>query len=118
MSQIQRTTRALNKLAKWRAVLAGWQLGTRPIDDGETKAVRDHREATLLLRAEVTALTALLIDKGIFTADEFSAALETEATLLDDDFAHRFAGFTTTQDGVHIEMPEAGDTMRRLNFPA
>lgn len=55
---------AMNKLAKWRSIFAGWQLGTRAKGDPESDAVRDHREATILLRAEVNALTACLIEGG------------------------------------------------------
>ncbi len=109
---------ALNRLAKWRSVLAGWQLGTRSDHDGETRAVRDHREQSLLMRAEVTALTALLIGKGIFTVEEFAAQLVTEADLLDRAYARKFPGFTTTDDGVTIDTAKAADTMRRLDFPA
>ena len=63
----QACSRAMNRLAKWRSVFAGWQLGTRQIGDPESDAVRDHREVTLLLRAEQSALVLLLIEKGIFT---------------------------------------------------
>lgn len=56
--------RILQKLCKWRSVFAGWQLGTRPDTDAECQAVRDHREVTMLMRAELSALTALLIEKG------------------------------------------------------
>ncbi len=109
---------ALNRLAKWRSVLAGWQLGTRSDHDGETRAVRDHREQTLLMRAEVTALTGLLIDKGIFTIEEFGDWLEVEAGELNAAYARKFPGFTTTDDGVTIDTAKAADTMRRLDFPA
>jgi hypothetical protein len=40
---------ALERLAKWRTLFAGWQLGTRPKGEPESDAVRDHREATLML---------------------------------------------------------------------
>jgi len=50
-TQPERTDAALNVLAKWRAHFSGWQLGTRPKGDPEGDAVRDHREATILLRA-------------------------------------------------------------------
>jgi len=56
---------ALNKFAKWRTWFASWQLGTRSDHDGECSAVKDHREVTMLLRAEVNALTKVLIDKGV-----------------------------------------------------
>jgi hypothetical protein len=51
---------ALNRVAKWRGLFAGWQLGTRPKGDPECDAVRDHREITILLRVEASALTRLL----------------------------------------------------------
>jgi hypothetical protein len=34
--------KALQKLAKWRLIFAGWQLGTRLKGDPECDAVRDH----------------------------------------------------------------------------
>jgi hypothetical protein len=39
---------ALNRIAKWRTILAGWQLGTKPKGDPTCDAVRDHREATIM----------------------------------------------------------------------
>lgn len=92
----------LQKLCKWRSVFAGWQLGTRPDSDPECRAVRDHREATILLRAEVTALATLLVAKGVFTMAEFVAALDQEATLLDQDYTRRFPGFESTDHGIAI----------------
>ena len=56
---------ALNRVAKWRTLFAGWQLGTRPKGDPESDAVRDHREITILLRVEQSAIIGLLIRKGI-----------------------------------------------------
>jgi hypothetical protein len=66
-TQGERTFRALNILTKWRTIFAGWQLGTRPKGDPECDAVRDHRELSMILRAEVTAFTGLLREKGVFT---------------------------------------------------
>lgn len=94
---------ALNKLAKWRSLLAGWQLGTREKGDPEGDAVRDHREVSLILRAEMTALTTLLIEKRVITPEEWFAALQREATLLDADFERRFPGVVTANDGLHID---------------
>lgn len=75
VSPQQRCRAALERLGKWRTLLTGWQLGTRPAGDPESDAVRDHREATLLLRAETNAIGGLLISKGLVTADEFAGAL-------------------------------------------
>jgi hypothetical protein len=79
---------ALNRVAKWRGVLAGWQLGTRAKGDPESDAVRDHREATILLRVEVTALTGLLLEKGLITQEELQNAYEGEANFLNDTYVY------------------------------
>ena len=99
-TQQQKTMRALNILTKWRVLFTGWQLGTRLKGDPEGDAVRDHREATILLRAEVTALTALLRAKGVFTMDEQMAAIELEAGLLAQDYERRFPGVTANENGL------------------
>jgi len=91
-AQQDRTMNALNVLAKWRTLFTGWQLGTRRKGDPEGDAVSDHREATILLRAEQSALVLLLVDKGVFTYEEWLAALEGEAKLLDAAFERRFPG--------------------------
>ena len=91
---------ALEKLTKWRSVFAAWQLGTRSDTDQEAKAVKDHREVTILLRAEVSALVGLLVAKGIFTAEEFQNALKYEAEALSKDYEKRFPGMEATEHGI------------------
>jgi len=103
MTQQDRTMKALNTLAKWRVLFTGWQLGTRPKGDPECDAVRDHRELTILLRAEVTTFTALLREKGVFTDEEWLAALQREAELLNKDYERRFPGVTASEDGLAID---------------
>jgi len=110
-----RTGRALNRVAKWRAWFAGWQLGTRPKGDPECDAVRDHREVTIMLRAEVNALTGILIEKGVFTAEEYEDALIKEAALLEEDFERSYPGVTATEVGLQMT-PQAAETMARMNF--
>lgn len=95
--------RALNILTKWRTLFTGWQLGTRPKGDPEGDAVRDHRELTILLRAEISAFTALLREKGVFTDDEWMAALEHEAMLLNQDYERRFPGVTASESGLTFD---------------
>lgn len=94
----------LNKLAKWRMLFAGWQLGSRSTEDPECKAVRDHREATLLLRAEMTALTTLLIRSGVFTQQDWQDALHDEAVQLDKDLEKRFPGVSTSEFGLTFDV--------------
>ena len=107
----------LNKLAKRRNVFASWQLGTRSNTDGECRAVKDHREVTLLMRAELSALTGLLIKKGVISEQGWEAALVSEAGQLDHDYEDKFPGFSTGQDGVHMRLPAAAETMNRMGFP-
>ena len=103
---------SLNRLAKWRAVFAGWQLGTRATGNAECNAVRDHREATLLHRAELNTLLRLLIEKKVFTASEFRFALDHEADQLSADLAKRFPGFKATDAGIEMNAAIARDTMQ------
>jgi hypothetical protein len=102
----------LNRLAKWRSIFAGWQLGTRVKGDPESDAVRDHREATIILRAEVTAITRLLMEYDSGFAARFNEVLGEEADALSEAYARRFPGMTATEDGIHMEFPAAGETMK------
>jgi hypothetical protein len=102
-SQHERTMKALNILTKWRTLFTGWQLGTRPKGDPEGDAVRDHREVTILLRAEMSALVGLLLAKGVYTSEEWLAALELEAGLLAQDYERRFPGVTAHENGLTID---------------
>lgn len=106
----------IERLGKWRTVLAGWQLGTRPKGDPESDAVRDHREQSLMLRAEVSALTMLLIAKGVFTAEELTEQLGVEADAYSEMLERRFPGFIATEHGISIDVVEGGETMARMNF--
>lgn len=109
--QAERTNRSLQRLAKWRNLLTGWQLGTRPKGDPEGDAVRDHREATLLLRAEQSALVVLLIEKGVFTLDEWQRQVEFEADALSEAMSRRFPGVVATDSGLRMDQ-RAAETMR------
>lgn len=102
---------ALNRLAKWRSVFAGWQLGTRPKGDPECDAVSDHREQSLIMRAEMSALVVLLVDSGVFTRQMFEDYLEGEATLLSYDLSVRFPGISATDDGIVLD-ERAVETMK------
>lgn len=95
--------RALNLVGKWRVLLTGWQLGTRAKGDPEGDAVRDHREATILLRVEMSALANLLLDKGLITQAEMDAALTKDALALNKAFERRFPGVTAADDGLTID---------------
>lgn len=111
------TILALNKVAKWRKFFASWQLGTRASSDGEYRAVADQRELFIIMRVELNALIDLLLKKGLITQDEFEAALEREANTLDKAYQKTYPGFSTSQNGLHMQLPQARETMTRLGFP-
>lgn len=102
---------ALNRLGKWRVLFTGWQLGTRPKGDPEGDAVRDHREATIMLRAEVSAMTVALAKCVPDFGEAFHAALMKECELLNGDYERRFPGVTATQDGLVFDS-RAVETMK------
>jgi len=109
--QEQRTWRALNIATKWRVLFTGWQLGTRAKGDPEGDAVRDHRELSILLRVEQSALVGLLLRKGVITEAEWEAALEREAVQLNRDYERRFPGVTAHKDGLTFDA-RAVETMK------
>jgi polyhydroxyalkanoate synthesis regulator phasin len=81
------------------------------MSDPECQAVRDHREVTILLRAEVTALVKALVDKGVITQAEFSNALLQEAQLLNKDYEKKFPGVTASMVGLSYTR-DAADHMK------
>lgn len=108
----EKLNRTLNRVTKWRSVFAGWQLGTRSNEDAESQAVRDHREVTILLRIEVSALAQLLIKKGVFTHQEFHQQLIDEAEHLDMAYAAKFPGMESTEHGITMDLAQARETMK------
>lgn len=102
----------LNRLAKWRGHFAGWQLGTRSSDDPESQAVRDHREATMIQRVELTALIGLLLEKDIITKQELEDAIGREADMLAMSYEARWPGAHAGDDGMHYDLQRASAWMQ------
>lgn len=100
-----------NKLAKWRTLYAGRVFGTRMVDDPVAKGARDDAEVRLFLRAEVSALAKLLIDKGVCTRREFTEASIEEAKYLDRQQELIFPGWESFEGGLRVTDIEAA---RRL----
>jgi hypothetical protein len=103
---------ALNRVTKWRGLFAGWQLGTRPKGDPECDAVRDHREVTIILRVEASAIIGVLLSKGVITQDEWENALAMEADQLSAAYADRFPGVTASDHGLIIDPRRAPGWMK------
>lgn len=99
--------RAFNRLTKWCGLFAMWQLGNRDPADPEFQAVQDHRAATLILRAEVSALAALLMKKGVFTQDEFLMECAVSASVLSKNHERRFPGAAVNDQGIQVDGEKA-----------
>ena len=93
----------LNKLAKWRVLFAGWQLGTRPKGDPECDAVSDMREAVILMRVELNALAAVLIEEKVITQDLWDYTVAREAETLNKAYEEKFPGVTATPNGLSFD---------------
>lgn len=110
-TQLVKTRKAQERLAKWRVLFTGWQLGTRPKGDPEGDAVRDHREVTIMLRAEVRALISSLIEYRILTKSAYNRHLERECNDLNEEYSQRFPGITTDDKGLVFD-DRAVETMK------
>jgi len=74
--------------------------------------VRDHRETTMLLRAEVTTLTRILLEANIIKKEELAQIMTEEMQYLDKAYEKKFPGFTTSLDGVHMDIQKCAETTR------
>jgi hypothetical protein len=110
-------SRAANRLCKWRSVLVGWMIGTKGADEPGVKAHRDRADAVLMLRVEVNALTALLIQKGVFTREEFMVQVTEECGHKERELEAMFPGYRTIDNGISIDPKLALETNRRMGFP-
>jgi hypothetical protein len=103
---------AWEKLCKWRQVFAGWQLGTRLKGDPECDAIRDHREVTICLRAEVNALTRVLLEKKLISQEDLARIMAEEAEHLSAAYERKFPGLKAESYGISYKLPEAAETMK------
>lgn len=116
-AQHDRTQRVLERVARWRVLFTGWQLGTRTDRDPEAAAIRDHREATLMLRVEANALVSLLIAKKVITEADWDRYLELSGNQLQADLEARFPGVHATDIGLQMDPTRVAPWMRERNWP-
>lgn len=105
---------ALNIVTKWRNVFA---LMWTANHEAKHKAIKNASEQAILHRCELSALAALLIQKGVFTHVEFTAQAEIEAEALNEAYEKRFPGMKASLTGVTFSNPEASRTMQRWSEP-
>ena len=105
---------ALHRLSQWCSVLAAWQLGTKSKGSPTNDAVQDHRYDSLNLRADMDALVALLISKGVISREEYMAALAAAADSLNRQYEKKFPGVQATDGGLKLNRELAGPWMAKL----
>lgn len=103
MKAYERMVASLNVLAKWRTVFAGRILGTQPKDNGPVAGYRDLFEKLLIQRAELTALSKVLMDKGVCSHDEYCRAVAWAAEDLSKALADAFPGYEATSYGIRMD---------------
>ncbi len=108
---------ACNRLCKWRTVLVGWMVGTKASTAPGVQSYRDAADQRLLMRVEISALTSLLIAKGVFTHAEMQAQVVEECGHLQRVLEQKFPGYRATDAGIAIDAAEAKKTNERLGFP-
>ena len=107
-----RYQRSMNRVAKWRNILAGRIWGTQP-KSPQTKGRTDIFEKLIILRAEVSALNALLVQKGTYTTEEYMEQIIEECDFIDMSYAQQFPGIRSTENGIEIyDTEKAVETMK------
>jgi len=98
---------AMKRLNAWGMLLTGRIAGTLRAEDPRSKGYRDLFQKLLVLRAEVNALTAVLVAKGVMTTEEFTAQITDEAEFLNLEYEKRFPGVRSTEAGLEVFDPKA-----------
>lgn len=113
----ERRDSILNRLCKWRSVFAGWKFGTADNKSGPVRCFRDQMDDRLVSRVELSAIAQLLIDKGVFTNEEFVDQLEIEANAMHGFLENKFEGARATSQGIAMDTQRFLETCKRLGFP-
>jgi len=101
--------KALNRLTKWRRLLAAWHHGARVLLPGqspkldssaEVAATIDSEERLLIFRAELSALTSLLIQKGVISVQEFNHSTIAAADDLNMQLSKAWPGISADATGL------------------
>lgn len=109
--------KALNRLAKWRRMFALWHFAGQDLKGHPSyDAMTDLREVVIIMRAELSAMTQLMVKKGVFTQAEWDAQMAVECVHLQVAYEKLFPGIKAYDMGLEFKNPEALQTMRRLGF--
>lgn len=117
----QTVQEAINRVAKWRTLLAGRHTGTTvrgTPEDIEGAAYRDLYEKLIVLRVEQSAVTRILVDKGLLDMPTYAAAMVEEANALERMYEAAWPGWRATDMGMEAHDPTlAAATLQRMSKP-
>lgn len=99
------------RLQRWPFGVVGEFLGKRSSVDPQGRAARRWIRRLLNTQAEQLALTAVLMDKGLFSPEEYERALQRAARQLCRELEEAFPGIKADENGVTIDR-EAIETMK------
>ncbi len=102
----------INRLGKWRMVLVGRLLGTRPDTDPQTIGYRKLIDQLHMRDLECAALLGLLIDKGVLTSEEVTIQMQRAARERCEKYEREFPGFTATDVGISVDVAKAAETTK------
>jgi hypothetical protein len=71
----------------------------------------------MLMRVELNALLKLLLDKKVFTLEEFQNQIIEEADHLSVEYEKKFPGLRATEHGISYDIPQASETIGKLLEP-
>ena len=92
------------RLAQYARMAASRVLGTRLESNGGFRAIRLLDHGRHIHRAEITAIVSLLIDKGVFTLEEYQGAMKAEMEMLLSDLQQEWPEIV-----AHPQMTEVKD---------
>lgn len=106
------------RLFRWSKLLVGEFLGTTGDQDPRFHYLRHIEDRTQALRAEVNALTRILIEKGIVTRGEAEGIFEEEFALQCKALEAAHPGATATEDGIVLDPGRIADITQWMgNWP-
>lgn len=112
----------LEALGKWRNVLAArmfgyWKNSAEYKSDSRKKAQYDEyaelRELTLALRAEMNSIAQLMLNKKIFTEEEYILMMNDQMGLLLMQYQKHFPGIVARWDMVGVTDKKAWDEAKK-----
>ena len=106
------------KLRQVGRMQIGRILGTVPSDHGGYKALIDLIERSYFVRAELNAVTDLLVTKGIVTSYELQKAFDNDYRVLFEAVSKKWPEIEFTEAGCTIKDPKAlAERMKREGWP-